>query len=324
MILDEIASLVSGARRVLLIAHVMPDADTIGSALGLAWALRARGIEARLSCADPLPPDLRFIPGSEGFAARTRTDEELVFAIDASDPRRLGEVYDPEAFATARLVNIDHHVTNTQYGDLNLVADRSSTAELIYEVVRALGVPLDARIATCLLAGLVSDTCGFRTTNTTADSLRTAVALMEAGASLTEVSDGLFNHRSLDILPLWGAAFAAARVSGEIVWTEVTQDLLRKTGVDISAADGLANFFSTLDTTRVAVVFLEVAPGRFDVNLRSSADVDVSGVALALGGGGHPQAAGCQLDGSLAEVRERVLAALQEALQASPAARTPS
>lgn len=298
----------------LVISHVMPDADTLGSALGLAWALRARGIEVRLSCADPLPERLLFLPGSEGFAARTRSDEELVIAVDCSDIERLGPIHDLVHLTQVPLINIDHHVTNTHFGDAHLVVERSSTAELIYELLCYLGIPLDVPVATCLLAGLVSDTRSFRTSNTTADSLRTAVALVKAGASLPWVADALFNHRSRYILPLWGEAFARAQSEDGLLWTEVSQEMLSRAGADPTASSGLVNFISTLDGVQVAVVFCEIGGGIVDVGFRSRPGIDVSRVALALGGGGHPQASGCQVKGSLEEVKARVLAALREML----------
>ena len=308
------ASALSSAPCVLLISHIMPDADTLGSALGLAWALRKSGHEVRLSCADRLLNDLSFLPGSEAFAARSRTDEHLVVAIDASDIERIGRVYEPERFAGVSLVNIDHHVTNTHYGQINWVVPKSSTAELIYDLVCVMEIPLDPTIATCLLAGVVSDTRGFRTSSANIGTLRTATDLVEAGASLPDVADALFNHRSPGILPLWGAAFARAQISDGILWTEVSREMLAESGADLSASSGLVNFMSTLDGARVAVVFREVAEGDIDVSFRSSPGVDVSAVAAALGGGGHPQASGCQVRGSLAEARERVLAALAASL----------
>jgi len=316
--LSDIRHLLEQVQRVLIISHIMPDGDTLGSALGLAWALRARGIEARLSCADEVPPDFWFLPGVTDYAARTLTDEQAVLIVDSSDLERIGSIYGEAAFARVPVVNIDHHVTNLLYANINLVLPKASTAELILDLVTFLQVPLDLRIATCLLTGVVTDTRGFRTSNVTADTLRAAVRLVEAGASLSEISDAVFNHRSLDTLRLWGPALTNVQRRGGIVWSEISQDMLREAGVDISAAGGLVNFLSSFHEAQVAIVFRELEDGRVDVSMRAVPTLDVSQVALAFGGGGHPQAAGCTVVGALSDVRERIITALQEQWTVSP------
>jgi phosphoesterase RecJ-like protein len=310
--LNDIRALLEQVQRVLIVSHIMPDGDTLGSALGLAWALRARGIEARLSCADEVPADFAFLPGLADYAVRPLTDEQAVLVVDSSDLERIGSIYGEAAFARVPVVNIDHHVTNLSFGNINLIVPKASTAELVLDVITFLEIPLDQRIATCLLTGVVTDTRGFRTSNTTADTLRAAVRLVEAGAPLSEITDAVFSHRSLDTLRLWGPALSNVQRRGRIVWAEITQEMLREAGVDISAAGGLVNFLSSFHEAQVAIVFRELEDGRVDVSMRAIPALDVSQVALAFGGGGHPQAAGCTVVGTLPDVRERIIAALQE------------
>lgn len=310
--LTEIRRLLAGAQRVLIVSHVSPDGDTLGAALGLGWALRRKGLEVRLACADPTPPELRFLPGSEGFTAQPVGDAQLVFCIDASDTARLGSVYDASSFDAVTVINIDHHVTNTQYGDVNLVTPRSSTAEIILEIIPSLGLALDETVATCLLAGLVSDTRGFRTSNTTTASLQAASALIEAGASLFEVSEAVFNHRTLSAMRLWGAVLAGAQLEDGLLWAELPLALANAYGGDPLASKGLINLLSECAEAHVTVLFREMEDDAgVDVGFRSKPGYDVSSVALALGGGGHPQAAGCQVAGTLDQVRAQVLAALR-------------
>lgn len=310
--LNDIQHLLGQVQRVLIISHIMPDGDTLGSALGLAWALRARGIEARLSCADAVPSEFWFLPGIADYASRPLTDEQAVLIVDSSDLERIGNIYGEAAFARVPVVNIDHHVTNLLFGTINLVESKASTAELILDLITFLGIPLDLCIATCLLTGVVTDTRGFRTSSTTPDTLRAAVQLVEAGASLAEITDAVFNHRSLDTLRLWGPALTNVQRRGDIVWAEITQAMLREAGVDISAANGLVNFISSVHEAHVAIVFRELGDGRVDVSMRAVPTLDVSQVALSCGGGGHPQAAGCTVVGALPDVRERIITALQE------------
>jgi phosphoesterase RecJ-like protein len=310
--LSEIAKIVKHAKQALLVSHIMPDGDTIGSALGLAWALRKRGVGAHLSCDSPVPPALRFLPKSTDYGSLGRTDEDVVFVIDCSDVGRMGSIYDAKAFGQVPVINIDHHVTNTRFGDINLVIPKASTAEIVVDLLEYLDIPLDETIATCLLAGVVTDTQGFRTSNTTADVLRTACTLIDAGASLVQVTDAAFNHRSLAMLRLWGPVLANAQLSDGVLWSEVTQDLVREAGGDSSTSSGLVNFLSAFDEARVAVLFRELETKQVDVSFRSSPGIDVSGIALAFGGGGHAQASGCVIKGDLADVRKRVLNALHE------------
>jgi len=309
----EIIACLVRASKVLLISHVAPDGDTLGSALGLAAALRRRSIEVRLACADPVPAELRFLPGSEGFAARGRSDEDLIVVLDTGDLKRIGSLYSPESFAAVPVINIDHHVTNVFFGDLNWVEPRAATAELVLDLLLEWGIPLAKEIATPLLTGIITDTQGFRTSSTTAESLRAAITLMEAGASLPEISEAVFNRRSLATLRLWGMALAQAQFAEGVLWVEISREMLAQVD-DPMASRGLANFLSTFAQARVAAVFREL-DGVVEISLRSAPGVDVSEVALRFGGGGHPQAAGCTVEGELARVRSQVLEALFEVVR---------
>ncbi len=317
--LQAIRELLERVQRVLLVSHVMPDGDTLGSALGLAWALRQRGVDVRLACADPVPPMLHFLPGIEAFSNRGPGDEQAIVAIDCSDPARMGPAFEPTSRATPEtrpdvpLVNIDHHITNTQYGTYNHASERASTAQLVMEVLAYTGLPLTARSAQCLLTGIVTDTRCFRTNNTTAGELRDALALVEAGANLAEVTDAVYDHLPLAMLRLWGPALARVQQAGDIVWTEVTLEMQAAAGLGPEGSDGLTNYLSTFHEARVALVLQELEDGHVDVSMRSVPSINVATVARALGGGGHPQASGCKLPGPLSAARERVLTALQAA-----------
>lgn len=312
--LNELRKALRDVQRVLIVSHVDPDGDTIGSALGLAWALRARGLTVSLACQDPLPDEVGFMPGVDAFRDVGRTDEQLVIAVDASDLRRMGKRFAEGGPLGCPLVVIDHHETNAGYGDLNLIADVPATALLVLEIVDALDVPLDATIATCLLTAIITDTQGFRTSNTTPEALEAAQRLMRAGAPLAQINQWVFSRRAAATLPVWGAALSSATLAAGVLWAELPLAILRANGIGGEASSGLVNFFNTVREARVAAVFTEKPDGLIDVSLRSKPGVDVSAVALAFGGGGHAQAAGCQVPGSLSDVRQRIVAALQAAV----------
>jgi phosphoesterase RecJ-like protein len=314
---EQVQALLKDARHVLIVAHVDPDGDAIGAALGLAWALRRRGASCTLACAHPVPESLHFLPGSDAFVLRWRVHEDVIVVVDTSDTARIGAIYPADGRGGTPLVVIDHHVTNLRYGDVNWVADRASTCEMVLELVLAMGIALDVTIATCLLTGLVSDTRGFRTRSTDTAALRAAVTLMEAGASLGDVMEAVFRSRTITMLHTWGVALSNVRLEDRVIWAEVSQEDLRRLDAGPSSADGLANLLSTVRDAEVAAVFREVRTGVVDVSMRSTPRVDVAAVALSLGGGGHRQAAGCLLEAPLSQARELVLNALRQAMEGS-------
>jgi phosphoesterase RecJ-like protein len=317
-VLDEsqtAARLIRQAQDILVICHVMPDGDAIGSLLGLAWALHKLGKEHTLACADPAPDSFAYLPGSEAIVAHPEGNYDLVISLDCSDLKRLGDAYDQDSLRGVPIINIDHHVTNVGFGSVNWVDPNSAaTAQMVLTLIERLGVPLDPTIATCLLNGIVTDTRGFRTPNTTSAVMEAATKLMMAGASISEITEQVFNRRPLAVVRLWGQALSAVQLDGRIIWTEISQAMKRECGLGSDSDDGLVSFLSSACEADVGVVFTEKYDGTIDVSIRSMPGIDISSVAMRLGGGGHPQAAGCNLNSSLVEARERVLAELRRSL----------
>ena len=312
----NIETLLRTAQRPLLIAHIAPDGDAIGSLLGLGWALKDVGKQPIMACADPVPEELRFLPGTQEIIAQVPDNEDLIVCLDSADLERLGPLYDEARFARHRVINIDHHVTNTRFGDAHLIEPVASTAQVVYGLLQQLGWPLNPWTATCLLTGLITDTRSFRTSNTDAEALRVALALVEAGAPLAEINGQLNRDLSLRILTLWGRALSSLQCRDGIAWAEVSQKALRACGLSSTDTAGLVNLIASAREVQIAFVLVENAEGCIEVGFRSVPGVDVSRVALALGGGGHPQAAGCTLPGPMEKAREAVLQSL--ALAFSP------
>jgi phosphoesterase RecJ-like protein len=307
--------LIRQARDILVICHVMPDGDAIGSLLGLGWALHKLGKEHTLVCADPVPDSFTYLPGSESIVAHPEGNYDLVVSLDCSDLKRLGTAYDPDSLRGVPIINIDHHITNVGFGSVNWVDSNSAaTAQMVLTLLEHLEVSLDPAIATCLLNGIVTDTRGFRTPNTTPAVMEAATRLMAAGASLPEIADRVFNRRPLAMLRLWGKALGAVQLDGRIIWTEISQAMKHECGLTSDSDDGLVSFLTSAYEADVGVVFTEKDDGTVDVSIRSMPGIDISNVAIRLGGGGHPQAAGCNLNSILAEARERVLAELKRSL----------
>jgi phosphoesterase RecJ-like protein len=314
---NRIADLLRAARSILLVTHVAPDGDAIGSLLGLGWLLRGLGKEPILACEDPSPSSVSWLPGSVDIVQQAEGPCDLVICLDCSDERRMGNVLG-ERFSGTPLINIDHHVTNTRFGTVNWVDPSSaSTAQMVLMLAESMGWEVTPTVAECLLTGLVTDTRGFRTYNVDAGAMRAALRLMDAGATLNEITRRTLEQRPLASVRLWGQAFDRIQLEGGIMWTEVTRDMQQRWFNGENGDSGLANFLSGVRESSIVVVFTERGDGTIDVGMRSVPGFDVATVACRLGGGGHPQAAGCTLPGPLAEVQGRVLDEIQQSLALS-------
>jgi len=302
------------AESVYLACHILPDGDAVGSLLGLGCALRHLGKRCTLACADPVPFRYDFLAGVEELVSHPPRTEQVIVTLDASDVERLGGLYDEAIFGSRPVINIDHHVTNTHFGTVNLLLPVPSTAEVVYALIRRLKVPLDADMATALLTGLVTDTRCFRTGNVTTQQLCTAVRWMEAGASLAGITELVYNRESPSTICLWGQALTNAQTRGRIIWTAIDQHMLRRCQASPNESDGLVSFLASTMGVDVAVVLRENDDGRIEASMRAGPGWDVSGVALKLGGGGHPRAAGCNIVGTMSDVRERVLSEIESSL----------
>lgn len=295
------------ANRVYAVCHRSPDGDAVGSLLGLGWGLKALGKSVTLACADPVPGNLAFLPGSRQIVARPPEDEELIIVVDSGSLDHLGAVYDEAAFRGKGLIVIDHHASNPGFADVNVVDPQAAAAaELIFDLVRGLEVPIDERIATCLLAGIVADTRGFQTSSTSVRSVALTAELMQAGAALPEILWQVFSNRSFATLCLWGKALNAIRRSDRIAWTIVTQEMLQECGATLQDLGDLVNLLVTRDTD-MGILFKESSDHSVRVSLRAATGLDVSSIASHFGGGGHPQAAGFRVEGSIAEAEKQVL-----------------
>ncbi len=317
--LERAVELFQRNNRIFIAAHIQPDGDTIGSALGLTWSLRKLGKTVTVTCNDHVSNTFDYLPGFSELASKLPTDETLLVFVDGSAADRFGPAFDPNLFEGRLVLEIDHHVTNENFAPLNYVdPSAASTAEIIYRLILALGVPFDATTAQCLLTGIVTDTLGFRTASTTVETMKVATALMQEGGSIPEIIENAFNRVPLSNLRLRGKALSEARLDGVILWAEVSLSLIRELGVNGSGTGGIVNQLLSMDAAKIAVLFTEKENGKIDVGLRSRVGYDVSRVAQRLGGGGHKQAAGALIDGPLASARERVLAEIKKELANEP------
>jgi phosphoesterase RecJ-like protein len=316
---EAIRTLLATSQHILLLSHVSPDGDAIGSMLGLKWLLEAQGYTVVAANQDGVPTLLRSDQVAPGWQAvvhnplkhkRRGSGYDLVITLDCSDMQRLGKAFGP-SLAGKPLINIDHHITNLDFGAVNLVdPTASSTAEIVYRLAEALGWPVGPKAAQCLLTGIITDTRSFQVGNVTPDLLGIAQRLMEAGASLRAVAEGVLDRRNVDTICLWGHALAALHLEERVIWTAIPLAMRGHCNSD----SGLANFMIGAEEADAAVILTERENGSIDIGMRAAQGFDVAQVALALGGGGHPRAAGCSLTLPLEQAIERVLAALKQSL----------
>ncbi|MFN2250343.1 MAG: DHH family phosphoesterase [Anaerolineae bacterium] len=300
------------ARRVWIGTHVDPDGDAIGSALGLGTILRDMGKRVVTACDDPPPPETAFLPGVKRMVRTAPTNEDIWSALDAADESRLGTLYDPERWAAARTHVVDHHASNAGFGDVNVIdPSAASTAEIVVALADAMGVTPSSDAATCLLTGVVTDTLGFRTSNTTPRTLECARRLMSWGADLGAINQHVFYRRPMSALRLIGRAIERTETHGPFAISTISRADLRELGAAPGAMRGVTAILATAAEPDAFALLRERADGSVDISLRSKPGVDLIPAAVALGGGGHPQASGAKIDGPLDAARERVLAALQ-------------
>ena len=312
-----LVDLIRQSNHILLVSHVNADGDAYGSLLGMTAILRGLGKRAVPAMHDPLLPEFAFLPA----AADVRTprqvgaDYDLIVALDASSLDRLGDVYHEGKHAGIPMAVIDHHITNTYFGTVNWVeAGCAATCQMVFYLASALGITLTAQPAECLLTGIVTDTLCFRTSNTSPGVLEAAMHLQEAGANLATIVQRTLNRMSFSTLKLWGLVLPDVHLEDGVLWVAVRRSQISAAGQPNDESK-LNTIFSTIIEADVSAVFTEKIgkSGRSAVecSFRAKPGFSVGELALSFGGGGHPPASGCTIEGEMAEVVALVIPALQ-------------
>jgi phosphoesterase RecJ-like protein len=311
------------ASRALVITHVDPDGDAIGSLTAVGEALKQIGLYGTLVCDDNVPARFDYLPMA-GDVQRHPSDQvgyDLVIAVDCADEFRMGHAFDCLPDPKPFVINIDHHVTNSRFGDINLIEPAAtSTTEILYGLFLQLDLEITPDLALCLLTGLVTDTLGFRTVGVTANTLRVAADLVDAGADLGFVSMHALNLRALSTMKLWATGMDKMQLEDGLIWTAITNQERQAAGFRSSSSVGLANLLADVEEAVMAAVLMESDDGMVRVGMRCRPPYDVAEVALELGGGGHPLAAGCTLPGPLEAAEATLVQRCKEAIERQTAA----
>lgn len=306
-----------------VVGHVRPDGDCIGSQLALTLALRDAGKKVTCWNQDPVPSKLAFLDPDKIVrkpAAGQKFD--CVIATDCASLERLG---DTAARVEDRklLINIDHHASNTRYGQINWIAPREpSSGELIFRLIKAAGWPVTKPIANCLFTAISTDTGSFQYASTLPSSYQVAGELVKRGADLAKICDEVYQSYPLARVRLLRHVYNTFHLTGEnrIAYFWLKKKDYTRTGSDPSDSEGLIDHIRSIEPVVVACVFEEMEANLTRISLRSKSDaVNVNHVAQLFGGGGHQAAAGAKLEGTPLSVQRRVIAAIRKALAASAA-----
>ncbi len=313
--IQAFGNLLERADRILIISHVRPDGDAVGSLLGLGLILEELGKEVNLVLEDGVPKVFHHLPTYERVYRDAAGVYDLVIVVDCSDIDRIGDVLDEYGEPD---LNIDHHPTNTQFAGLNLVReDAVATAEIIYDLAVALSLPLNQEIAEVLLTGLLTDSLGFRTSNTSPKALRIAAELQELGADLPLLYRKVMIEKSLEAVKYWGLGLSKIKLEDRLVWTSLSLEDRKNAQYKGRDDADLINLLASIKETDICLVFVEQTNGTVKVSWRARPGFDVSKTALEFGGGGHKPAAGAEIKGNLERIQEEVLKATRHALTGS-------
>jgi len=307
---QQIHQVLLDANRVLLVSHKNPDGDTSGSCLALSHYLDIVKKPHTCFCVDELSPPYRFLPGADRYSQDPKVfsdgAHDVIVVLDSSNLEYAG-VHEHLERATGKptIVNIDHHATNAAYGHHNLVeSHRASTTEIIFNFFDALRLPMNPRIATCLLTGVLTDTGTFSNPATNATALSAAAQLMLHGARIPDILLNVMSGKSVPQLALWGRALERLKEDPDtgFVSTVIWQRDIDENEVDAEAANGVANFIGGISNGKAVIVLREAAGDIVKGSLRTTSDlIDVAEIAKLYGGGGHRKAAGFTVAGSIRE-----------------------
>jgi len=311
--LAAILDLLHRGERFLVCSHARPDGDAVGSMLALGMVLEQLGKRADLVTADRLPLQYRQLPGADAICTTLRVhglyDAAILLECDSTERTRLRGLED------RFLVNIDHHITGREFAQLNWIDHRAvSVGEMVYELARAAGATLTPQMAQCLYATLLTDTGGFCYGNVRESTFALARDLVHAGADPIAIAHEVYFSAPASKLLLLGAALRRLKREGRLAWLWVTHQDMQRTCATEEDCEGIVNVALGMAGVEAVVFLRELPDGHIRMSLRSKGLLNVAAIAARLGGGGHQNASGCTLDGSLPRALKEILAELRSAM----------
>lgn len=312
--LADIATALERAESVLLCGHIMPDGDSLGSVLALGIILENMGKKVIMAGADPAPEIYDFLPGLEKYQGGLPPEEgfDTFVVLDCSVPERLGHGYQELLYGDKVVIILDHHVSSTCFGKYRYVDPAaSSVGEIIYDLIGEMGEEITPDVAICLYTAIVTDTGSFQYDSTTPGTLRRVAKLMEIGVPAAQVNIRIYEEKPKVVYLLLCSALSTLTTSpcGKASWMTITSEMLQNSGAEDEHTEGLVNFAKSIKGVQVGMLFREIGDALYKISFRSKDVVDVNKLAALFGGGGHPHAAGCTMQGNIKEIKDKVISA---------------
>ena len=317
--MEQIIKKIKNSSHLLIASHAEPDGDAVGSLIALGLAIGKLNLKATLYNESPIPAVYRFLPSVQRIVRHVKKANtyDTAIVLDCGDISRIGEA-SLTVGQIPCLINIDHHISNTQFGNLQLIDTTAcSTAEIVYRLIKTLAVPMDKEIATCLYTGILTDTGSFRFSNTNPAAFAISNEMAELGVEPYHVAQHVFGTYSLGRIKLLNLALDSIEISenGKLSMMTVTKNMMTDTGTQPEDVDGMINYARRIKDVKVAALIHEIQNGtgdsnninRYHVSLRSDGSVDVATIASSFGGGGHASAAGFQIESSLSNLKSEII-----------------
>lgn len=312
-LIGAIKERLDGSKNIVIASHIRPDGDAIGSLLGLGLVLINAGKSVQMVLVDGVPASFQHLEGSELIVREPGKEYDTFITVDCADFKRVGKIF--ENFGKPD-INIDHHKTNEKFGKLNLIeAEEVATSAILANHLQSWGLEITKPVAAALLTGIITDTLGFRTSNTNPSALRLCAMLMETGVNMSDLYMRSLVYKTFPAARYWGAGLSSLEQEKGIVWGTLTLEDRKRSGYGGNDDADLINLISAIDGHKVGMIFVEQSDRHVKISWRAlQAGIDVSPVAKRFGGGGHAAAAGADIPGTLDEIQPAVLKATWEQL----------
>jgi phosphoesterase RecJ-like protein len=326
--LQKIVDAIRARQRFVISSHSRPDGDSIGSQLAAAYALRALGKQVTVINADPAPPPLMQFPGVSDITIAERVDlapgdDAAAIIMECSDLARTG-VAGLERFF---VINIDHHPGNTGYGQLNWFdATAAACAELVFDLVGALNVPLTPEIATHIYLAILTDTGSFHYSSISPRTFEICRETIEAGVDPVLVARNVYDSNNMGRLKLFGAVLSAMQIdpTARIAIVYLDHEMARQAGGTYEDTEGIINLPLTVKEIQAVVFFKQAEGEEYRVSMRSKGDIDIGSIAKEFGGGGHKNAAGCTVTGPLDALQKMFIEKIERAIDLQDGVKLPN
>jgi len=322
--LKKVAEFIKNNNNFIITSHVNPEGDALGAELAFYFLLKRLGKNATIINEDEVPLSYKFLPGAEiirklKYSPKEHFNFDCLVFVDCSDQLRTGEVYRINS-GNKPVINIDHHISNEKFGDLNWIEPYySSSAEMIYQLYRKMRVPFDRDSAICLYTGMLSDTGSFRYSNTKSSTHKAVSKLLKFNVDTVQVYKSVYEDIPFEDMKLLIRVLPRMKreAKGRLIWFEIPQKMLKNKKLSFDLSEHVLSFARSIKDVQVCALFKENlgVNDEIRVNLRSQGKVDVNKVASYFGGGGHKTASGATIKGKLGIVRRKVLAKIKENLK---------